>query len=108
MQSDRHRLEHSRFIKRKRVGQSIKDTRRNGDIFCKSASAAVFGAGDSQDLAMVTKIDVAAAAIVASAAENGRVKRNPLTYGESRHAATKSGNGSGGFVPHDDGRNPAA
>src|SRR5579859_366245 len=105
MQSDGHRLEHGRFIKCKSVGQSIKDTRRNGDILRKSSGAAVFGAGYPQDLTVVTKIDIAAAAILASAAEDGRVESNPIAHGEARHAVTKRGNSSGGFVAHDNRRN---
>jgi len=105
MECNRDRLQHSCFCKRKIFRQAIENARRNGDIFCKSSGAAKLGARDSQDLAVVAEIHVSPAAVVASAAKDGRVEGDPFAFCESAHSSTERGDCSRSFVPHNKRRN---
>ena len=105
---DGNRLEHRCFGKRKIIGQAINNARRNSDVLGKGSGAAILGAGHSQDLAVVAKIHVAAPAVSASAAKDGRVKRDSIALGKSLTSCPTAAIRSGSFVPHDDRRNAAA
>ncbi len=56
-------------------GHGVDDPLRHDHIFGEGARAAVFGAGDAEDSAVVAEIDIAPAAVKAVAAVFGRIKR---------------------------------
>jgi hypothetical protein len=95
-------------MERKIFGQAIKDARRNGNVFCKSSGASKLGAGNSQDLAVVAQIHVSATAVAAGSTENGRVERDSVAFRKSTYAHSHSGDCSGGFVSHYNGRDAPA
>jgi hypothetical protein len=95
-------FEHGGFGERQGVWQTMDDARRNGDEFRERAGAAVVGAGDAQDLAIVAEIDLAAAAMLALAAEDGGVEGNAVAFGETLYGTTDGRDFARGFVAHDD------
>jgi len=100
-------FEHGGFGERKIVGKAIKDSRGDGDEFGESSGAAVVTAGDSEDLATVAKIYVAAAAVGTFAAINGGVEGDAVARREIFYGGADRGDDAGSFVAHDDGRDAA-
>src|SRR2546421_6299201 len=108
MDRDGDGFEHRGFGEGKIVRQTIKDSRGDGDEFGESSGAAIIAAGNAEDLATVAKIYVAATAVGTFAAVNGGIEGDAVSGREVFYGAADSGDDSGGFVAHDDGRDAAA
>src|SRR5205814_6368326 len=76
--------------------------------FRESSGAAIIAAGNAEDLATVAKIYVAATAVGTFATVDGGIEGDAVTGRESFYGGADSGDDSGGFVAHDDGRDAAA
>lgn len=84
-----HRFGHRGVLKRKRIRQSVDDVRRDGYVFGKGTFLPVVPAGDSKHVPVVAEIHTTLGAIVADAAEHGRIEgdavaRAPLAYLRAR------------------------
>ena len=88
------------------LGHGVDDPLRHDHIFGEGARAAVFGAGDAEDPAVVAEIDIAPAAVKAFAAVFGRIERYAVSGPEARDALADGGDFSRGLMAHDD-RRPA-
>jgi len=108
MDGDGDGFEHGGFGERKIVRQPIKDSRGNGDEFGESSGAAIIAAGNAEDLSAVAKIYVATAAVGTFSAVDGGIEGDAVTGRESFYGAADSGDDTGGFVAHNDGRDAAA
>src|SRR5882724_5238519 len=102
-----HGLQHRCFCKRKIVRQPIYDAGRNDNIFGKGPRATIVRARDSHNLAVVAEIYFPAAAGTASAAIDGGIECDSVSFRESFHIGAHCGDSSGGFVSHDNGRDTA-
>ena len=108
VESDGRCLEHCGFREWKIVRQAMDDARGDDDVFRESTGAAIVAAGDTEDLAIVTEIDVTAFAVIAGAAEDGGVERYALADFECGDGGAERGDEAGGFVAHDEWRDAAA
>ena len=87
------------------VGDGTEDVLRDFDELGKGAVAAVIGAGDAQDVAVGTEIDLAAEAGLAFSAIDGGVEGDAVADFPSGHAVAYVDDLAGGFVSHNDGGN---
>src|SRR5437764_9736942 len=108
MNGDGECFEHRGFGERKIFWEGIKDAGRDGDIFGESSSATIVLTRDAKNLAIITEIDFSATARRAFAAIDGGIKSDSIAQRELLDAITEGGDGAGGFVTHDNGRNAAA
>jgi hypothetical protein len=103
VESDGRCLEHCGFREWKIVRQAMDDARGDDDVFCESTGAAIVAAGDTEDLAIVTEIDVTAFAVGAGAAEDGGVEGDAFAGFEIFYVRAEGGDKASGFVAHDEG-----
>ena len=87
-------------------GHGVDYPLRHDHIFGEGAGAAVFGAGDAEDSAVVAEIDIAPAAVKAFAAVFGRIEGDAVSGPEARDTLADGGDFSRGLMAHDD-RRPA-
>ena len=108
MDGDGDRFEHGSFGERERIRKPIDDASWHGDVFGEGAGAAIVGAGDAENLAVIAKIDVAATAVRAFAAVDGGVESDAIAFGKILYGFADRADVASGFVSHDDRRNAAA
>lgn len=86
----------------------IHNARGNGRGLGKCPYSAKAGCGNSDDFPVVAQIDQTPATVEALATEDGGAGRNVVAGTKAAHRTADSLDNSSGFMPHDDGRQPAS
>lgn len=94
-------FDHCGLCERDIVRETIEDSLRDGDVFCEGAVLAVFVAGDAEDAAVVTEVDVGATAEEAVATVDGGVESYSVTGFPLGDRVADLFDDAGGFVAHD-------
>src|ERR1700736_2022749 len=108
MDRDGNSLQHGGLGERKVFRKLIDDARGNGDKLGKGSGTSVVAARDTQHLAIVAEVHVAAQAMSAGATINGGIESDSVAFLNTIHVLTDSCNNSGRFVSHNNGRNAAS
>jgi len=90
------------------VRDAVEDACGEGDFLGEAAVAAVVGAGYAEDFSIRAEVDVSCQAGGAFAAEFGGVEGDAIADVPAGDVVADGGDGSGGFVAHDDGGDAAA
>lgn len=101
-------LDHCCLFKADIVRQPIKNPLRHGNVFCERAVPPVFATRNAKHTAVFAKVHLATLAEPAFAAINRRVEGNAVAFTPTGDTAAHFRNDAGGFVAHDDRRNPPA
>src|SRR5205085_4990213 len=86
--SDGHGLKHGRFLKGKTVRKTVHDARGNSNELGEGSRASIVSTRDSQDLPVVKKIYVSAAAVFTASAVDRGAKGDAIYTAISSHART--------------------
>jgi hypothetical protein len=94
-------------MKSKIVRKVIRDSRRDRHEFGEGAGTAVVPARDTENLAVVTEVHLAAEAARTGSAINGGIKSDAIAWMKVVNVFAYGFHDSSGFVTHDDRRNAA-
>src|SRR6266566_3521801 len=102
MDRDGYGFEQGSFRERKIFGKAIDNSRWDHHEFRESSCATVVPARDAENLSTIAKVHVAANAVTAFPAIDGRVKCDAIALRHALYIRANSSDCSGCLVPHDD------